>query len=1769
MMQHSKADMPVVGDDDNDEDDDNGVQTSLEVVEEEKEGVALKLAKSEVSSVDNNKRSKEKNDESKTTATTTTTGVDRSLSSSRMTSSDTVHSDNNSSKVKNKSANRNPVEDKKNIRQQQEQQQQVASHQQDQNVPSSSSSLHTYSSLTVLPTPRNSNPPLSEARLHEMALSLFLAPSWRTRRRRKQSLTACATDLGQRLQQASVDLLDTLCQYLEQSQQHSSSNPNSSSTVPPCAVAAAGLTLPVTALSWLLYLFQTTTTTTNTTTTTENRNAIESSTSTSYEHVLLRHHFYKTPVRAPIRRALQRLCQLLQRLEQNPQQQQQNSGLAHLRVTGSFLAPKNNTLSSSSSTTTNTISSTSVTAWPQTCTHRDLTWPELSSSSSAAAAGSTTRTRASSAITPTATLSPAQQWMQAYIQWQTQPRLSVVASSPTTTTTKGDGPTDYNNNKDSQSLLLPPPPPPSQTHWLFLSHLTVLWLDQVPSSCFDASTGLLPLLAPHLKVLRIERTSLEECCFFVRKQDEEDEAMSCNDIFQQPQHQEQEQEALLNHTFSTTTTTTTGPSSASSSSYEHDPLAPPTAQSSSGSTEAVSSSSRRRPSRTTLYPHLTHLKITHCALPWYCGLVGRGESDIREQKKKTKMFPIWSHFPALQSLSLSHNSIGGTTTTVAPPPTQRSRQGRRQRHGQEQDDDGTRPTTTTRRNPTMLTTLLQGLSVLTNLQRLDLSHNSISCGLQQVYYHVGNLSELNVSHNALTSCVGLDRLYSLERLYLHENQLSDLASIRGLACLPQLTFLTLYGNPLSQMNTKRRTQLVSSQSDRAANNKQPSMTINGTAKPNTSSLLNGDAVSSSKSKMLYRLAVLDLFWQARQSSSSNINNMGDEQGFVLDQESVSQGERDALRSMAFGTKLAAPEYHRPQPRELPSTHEEAASSTSSPMVPLEAPGTAGGVSPLSSSSSYPSLAKTSVGTNQRRRRRRPVAVLEPTTSNRWQKVSKQRHLHRSSTPSKDHSTADDTTQTTIVQPPLLKFDAADILQSLCAPTLLPPPPPPIENKMMQNANDNTREQSSDDDLKHDQGSTDIAEVVEAEKAPIEYLPTDGQTTSDSREKAAQSSSVVSTLARRNEERVVSMAISSTATAASHAPNNPQEEREAATSHKTVSKIERTSLVGNNIEDGDTSNLAQTSAAAIAAPLANSGLSNNGAVMIPESKEGLDDHAGKSNQEALGDDDDKVSLDKLPISPIPKEKGKMGTVPLYNSDHSSPTKNASSVISDGGEGSVSQLGDVSTLNSTMLLSFPSTREQLQQHQLWRTSDDGSSAPGSVSNSQMDDQTKFVLAEKNSSFIGPHTYKQFTIHDNLEIYFRMFVFSTATGISTSNTIFFDPEECIWQHVLENFPRIQLWPLDRRVQEADAAKAIGPTGPSAKEEFRRVWRESVVGCGKPALKRITPVRCPRLGFHGDMIYPSSSSTLEVMAGATTSSSSLGRPEAVTKERKTVLCASTVAFYVIIDHDRDDPRNLGQGNAGKSFPKPIPMDACFAEAIWPHALARHPWTHLRAITIGFNFQRLTLRFRQSTHTGGTHPPKQKIANEEDEFCYILLTCNKLETVGLLKEFQDLTDNIAVAVDSPGSGSGVVIENDDPFVLDGLGRIVNNVLGAICHFQILHQYWKSGDRGHVRRLCVVTDSRLYLFDENYCGDGSKENDTARSKVGEWGIPQYSKVDEADLGQVISVQAATSDPRLLTISISPTSRLFRTHNWRLICRDREGAERLIDDVRKAVRTAEN
>lgn len=416
----------------------------------------------------------------------------------------------------------------------------------------------------------------------------------------------------------------------------------------------------------------------------------------------------------------------------------------------------------------------------------------------------------------------------------------------------------------------------------------------------------------------------------------------------------------------------------------------------------------------------------------------------------------------------------------------------------------------------------------------------------------------------------------------------------------------------------------------------------------------------------------------------------------------------------------------------------------------------------------------------------------------------------------------------------------------------------------------------------------------------------------------------------------------------------------------------------------------------------------------------------------------------------------------------------------------------------------------------------SVPGGISES--DEQKVYELAEAKSTFVGQHTYKSLTIREHLELYFRLFVFSQALP-SRSEALDLSIEED-WQSILELYPRIQLWPIDRRLRGVTSPDQLG----SSQETFRRVWTENVVACGKPSLRRLTPNLTARLGFHGELIWSTNAVHL--------------RQEAVSMYRQVIVCMSSAALYVILDHDAVAEKAKDQK---RRFPLSLPLDACFAEAKWPHALARHPFAMLRKVIIGFGFQRLTLRFSNSSFPS------------PEDFTYVLLTCNRLSTVSLLKEIQEITGEAknAAGLDP------LEIENDDPQVLDALGLAVTpDTIGIVFHYGILQQRWKKGDRPNVRRVLLVTDTNLYLLDEDYLGDGAVK-DTTNVAPDDLGLPRYRMVDSAFLAQVGQLHTGT-DPTMITLVIRPLSRLARTRNWRLVCRDREGAERLVEDVRKAI-----
>lgn len=355
----------------------------------------------------------------------------------------------------------------------------------------------------------------------------------------------------------------------------------------------------------------------------------------------------------------------------------------------------------------------------------------------------------------------------------------------------------------------------------------------------------------------------------------------------------------------------------------------------------------------------------------------------------------------------------------------------------------------------------------------------------------------------------------------------------------------------------------------------------------------------------------------------------------------------------------------------------------------------------------------------------------------------------------------------------------------------------------------------------------------------------------------------------------------------------------------------------------------------------------------------------------------------------------------------------------------------------------------------------------------------------------------------------------------------------------------------------------GEADREQLVRVWREDVVACGKPSLRRLPPNRTAHFGFHGDLSWLD------------------GKVKTVSECRQVILCLSDTCFYVVLDNDsltaKEQAPPVGSSPPGSSpaagsqnnfeaksssskrtrkFPAPIPPDARFSQAMWPHAVVCHPLNDILGITIGFGFQRMTLRVRNSAYPSAV------------EFTYQLLTSNKMRTVELLQEFQGLVKEVKLGIGRTSlAEEAIKIDNDDKVFLDSLAATVApEPLGAVLHYQILKQRWKHGQRGAVSRVCVVTDAKIFLLDEDYVGDGSVSMEAVSGR--RLGSPAFRLIDAADLQQIAEVKAADADPNAITIVIRPSQKLLRTHRWRLLCRDRTGAEKLVEDVRKGMSLVE-
>lgn len=250
------------------------------------------------------------------------------------------------------------------------------------------------------------------------------------------------------------------------------------------------------------------------------------------------------------------------------------------------------------------------------------------------------------------------------------------------------------------------------------------------------------------------------------------------------------------------------------------------------------------------------------------------------------------------------------------------------------------------------------------------------------------------------------------------------------------------------------------------------------------------------------------------------------------------------------------------------------------------------------------------------------------------------------------------------------------------------------------------------------------------------------------------------------------------------------------------------------------------------------------------------------------------------------------------------------------------------------------------------------------------------------------------------------------------------------------------------------------------------------------------------------------------------------------------------------------------RRFPLPIDGRDRFRDAPWPHAVARHSLQDLMSISIGFEFQRLTLRFKNTTLLSQSSTPLP--------FVYVLLTADKRSTVRIFQEIQKLAKDVMEncvpnTVGLKGRRNKITIDNDSNIVFDRLNALIqtnNQPLGTIMHFQIVQQRWNRGNRGSVRRICVISDTLILLLDEDYAADGH-DLSTITIKGERMADVRYRLVDKAELPMVSQVQAASADPCAITIITKPNA-LSRAHRWRLLCRDREGAERLVEDARKVL-----
>jgi hypothetical protein len=1065
-------------------------------------------------------------------------------------------------------------------------------------------------------------------------------------------------------------------------------------------------------------------------------------------------------------------------------------------------------------------------------------------------------------------------------------------------------------------------------------------------------------------------------------------------------------------------------------------------------------------------------ELTHLKLS-HCGI---GElSGLKGDNK----FPPLSRLPKLVSLSLSYNELLSESQA------------------------------------------LSGLKSLSYLTKLDLSFNSIST-LDKAYTRLGCIKTLVLTGNQLTSAKGIDRLYALEELWLDQNQIEDLAAIAGLSRLPELSLLCLKDNPLEQADPKK-----------------------------------------------YRVDVLNLFREQRVGSSqeSSITYRQLQQSLpVLDGKMASNKELVAMRERTFPSSLPLP----PPEDLLPSSADGNTHSTATTMD-------------MSGESSRSAVFSVSSSVHRHRRVKRGRKT-------RKAQIGEEENSSRS-TKSTSQIIRNQSVQESSSGPVVVSFSVKDVLSSLSRQTFVKEENLPMQLQVPSEGLDvieqhNFCEKSvgEEDDAsrKVETQETALNTANHRDRATSEDKPdthpaeatTDGHEAKENRfvlvtpkknsDQEVPYSDLLDNVVADPSKVVINRSYPIPADAGdlqSSQENDNEEIHPNDSSNKTSSENPKSTASELSVATNDGAHSSIIYPSDDLDPPLSFKSDTNG-----RNGQGMNVEIVKQSGVA-GEKESKPKVATIKLNPGANGfNARFNEYDIFGKDWDELVRQASEgLIPDGNvrnqvsviEKVESRKGNIFSAGATQLLA-PATNEyctpinrsaqvslngesqsefsfrpsSLPEH-VWQ---DDISVPSSLDNREdFPKLNKFQLAEENSEFDGPVPYKGFPVLSNVELYFSSFIFPSSMP-NIPQSLY---EELVaddnWQMVSLRYPRIQLWPEDRRWLETASTTVSRQISEliANRERFFRVWEEEILPCGKPALRRLSPNRNARLGFHGDLLFLD------------------GNPDPYSACRNVILCLSTSAFYIIVGSDKVTSKPQDKK---KKFPLPLPSDSFFRDAPWPHAVARHSFQDLQGITIGFGFQRLTLRFSNPA------------IRNTDPFTYVLLTSNKMQTISLLQDFQRC---VKEAHESPNTSlsnneeeESLSIENDDRVVLDALAAAVApETVGLVLHYQVLHQKWKHGDRGTIRRVCVVTDTKMFLLDEDYIGDGSKPLGINSRKIGD---VTYKTVDEATLPQISEVQGAGADPKAITIVINPLSRLSRTRRWRLICRDSEGAERLVEDVRKAI-----